>query len=559
MKLIVGIDFGTSTTVVRYKKEGSDDISDVKDMNGTSDFIPSAIFRMDGQGTTLYGHAALTAKQGGMAGSLITNFKMGLLDATEDVKKEKMSYIEEFLAFVYQRFEQEVQGIDYDSLDVYISYPAKWSDGFVNFMKSAVIKAGFSGNVYGVNEPKAATYNMIHRNLRDFKCSKMLQPGKPMHVFMLDMGAGTTDIVIFRLSISANGTVDIDNLLSYPTVDNPYLCGGREIDHILSEYVTNFTKKKTGIEELDDFFTLDAAKFWKDQTVSLGLKTGSSPVVPTVIKTALMYMPNGKSVIQDFLMTKQLFEQITNEHWKNLYELICSSIDVYESKYNIGTEDIDLLFLTGGHSQWYTVKNLFNGVGVNGYIGKDFKKGNQLIKAKDFAKLKNESWRLFDDSLPHECVAKGLCLQDSTINLTSIASNNIWIQLEINESKSDPILVVEYSQELPTSTTQKIDLGKIESDWDADKGNDFRGYFYVYTGNSLETAICQKKYIELDVGFGTFLLFGHTYLVSSESTIQMNEEGMIDISGYVRIEKDNIFASADYIHFKNSDFKEDYE
>ena len=45
MKLIVGIDFGTSTTVVRYKKEGTDIVLPVKDLNGMSDVIPSAIFR----------------------------------------------------------------------------------------------------------------------------------------------------------------------------------------------------------------------------------------------------------------------------------------------------------------------------------------------------------------------------------------------------------------------------------------------------------------------------------------------------------------------------------
>jgi molecular chaperone DnaK (HSP70) len=53
MKLIVGIDFGTSTTVVRYKEEGTDVIKPIKDADGVSDIIPSAIFRVDGQNQTV--------------------------------------------------------------------------------------------------------------------------------------------------------------------------------------------------------------------------------------------------------------------------------------------------------------------------------------------------------------------------------------------------------------------------------------------------------------------------------------------------------------------------
>ena len=197
-KLIVGIDFGTSTTVVRYKNTGTNDILPVRDKNGQNTYIPSAIFRIQGQQQSLYGHEALNAKDSGMEGELITNFKMGLLDR-EDVKEQKKQYIQEFLRFVYQCFENETQGMAYDSLDVYVSYPAKWSSDFVDFMKDAVKKAGFIGNIYGINEPKAATYNMLHRHLSHLQKSKMLTQGKPMHVFMLDMGAGTTDIVIIRL------------------------------------------------------------------------------------------------------------------------------------------------------------------------------------------------------------------------------------------------------------------------------------------------------------------------------------------------------------------------
>ena len=100
MKLIVGIDFGTSTTVVRYKEEGTDVIKPIKDADGVSDIIPSAIFRVDGQNQTLYGCGALNAKTGGMQGELITNFKMGLLDVNPEERRIKEAYIEEFFTYI---------------------------------------------------------------------------------------------------------------------------------------------------------------------------------------------------------------------------------------------------------------------------------------------------------------------------------------------------------------------------------------------------------------------------------------------------------------------------
>lgn len=63
MKLIVGIDFGTSTTVVRYKEEGTDVIKPIKDADGVSDIIPSAIFRVDGQNQTCMAVVRLMLKQ----------------------------------------------------------------------------------------------------------------------------------------------------------------------------------------------------------------------------------------------------------------------------------------------------------------------------------------------------------------------------------------------------------------------------------------------------------------------------------------------------------------
>lgn len=549
MKLIVGIDFGTSTTVVRYKEEGTDNIHPVKDSNGTSDVIPSAIFRMADHKECLYGQEALNASKGGMKGELITNFKMGLLESDEDKRKEKESQIKEFMCYIYKRFSQVTKGLNPDKIDVYVSYPAKWSDSFIDFMKEAVGIAGFGekdkgsttyNNIYGVNEPKAATYNMLHSHLAHFQKSKMLTSGKPMHVFMFDMGAGTTDIVIFRLKIDSNGKVEIDNLISYPTVDNPYLCGGREIDKILSDYIIKYVLEQTKLPTLDeDFFTVDSAKYWKDQIVSSSLKKNVNVLMPPELQSALKFMPNGKNTLQKFLFTRTAFETASESHWKNLYDLITSAMNLYKTNYQIGAEDIDLLFLTGGHSQWYTIPNLFNGEGVCDYIGKDYQVGNTSSKAMDFKKLREEPWRMFEDTLPHECVAKGLCLQDSTIKIVSVSTNNVWIKVEIGDQKAEPIQIASVGQPLPIQF-------KISPRASFNKSGLEKSVFNVsvelITGSDLENAKKAKLYqiVDNDDGrwvanlllLGLPILFGgYDTTIEIPLTIDINEDNSIDING----------------------------
>ena len=56
---------------------------------------------------------------------------------------------------------------------------------------------------------------------------------------MVDMGAGTTDIVLFEYRIE-NGKLHINNPVTYPTAESTRLCGGREIDDILSEFCIGY-------------------------------------------------------------------------------------------------------------------------------------------------------------------------------------------------------------------------------------------------------------------------------------------------------------------------------
>lgn len=546
MKLIVGIDFGTSTTVVRYKIEGTDVIKPIKDADGVNDIIPSAIFKNTEQNLTLYGHKALQAQSGGMEGELIVNFKMGLLDANPTERSKKETYINEFLTYVYQQFRNQTQGIQYDAMDVYVSYPAKWSGSFIDFMKRAVSNAGFGNNIIGVNEPKAATYTMLHQQLDDFQKSKMLTVQKPMHVFMLDMGAGTTDVVIFRLRTDSEGKIDVDNILSYPTVDNKFLCGGREIDQILSDYILESVAKSVNVSknelEEEDFFPINRAKFWKDKHLSDQLKSGTSCPIPPELHIALKHMgTEGKQLLSSFIINRQIFENETNNHWIELYKLIESAINLYNGIYSKKAEDIDLLFLTGGHSRWYCIPNLFNGEGINGYIGKDTGNEKSVFKALNFKKLREEPWRMFGDALPHECVATGLCLQDSNIKITTPTANNVWVKLTVNEQSSGYIQILKVGDLLPVQNKQSLEVTISRNMVFGDLN--FNITIDLCTGENLETA--NRKSLKLNQdensAFGAWvaaillvglpLIFAVNYKFKINLCVDALEDGTLDLNG----------------------------
>lgn len=397
MKLIVGIDFGTSTTVVRYRVDGSDVIYPIKD--GERNIIPSVIFKQI-DGLCFFGGEAMNRWLSGLEGDLISNFKMGLIDKDEEVRREKAGYIREFLKYVHGLFEQQTQHLNATEWDVYISYPAKWDFASVNFMKESIKYAGFSGNIYGVQEINAIARYYIRCHLNEF-IEKGLEPHQSMNVFILNMGTETTDIAIMNMEFNEQGRTLIKPELFYPCVDNPNSCGSSEIDRLLSEYVTYYIKKITG-RDIEDVFTIHDAKIWKEQYLLHNLQVNRVAPLPQILSHIMRFIGKGDIAKKEFSMNREDFEMITMDYWKHLYNIVSLAINEYRMRFHKGAEDIDLLFLCGDGIPWYAVKNLFNGVGVAGFIGKDNK----------FQKLKNDSWRICSDrGLSYELVAKSLCME----------------------------------------------------------------------------------------------------------------------------------------------------
>jgi len=564
MARIIGIDFGTSTTVVRYFEDGDTNAKEVIDVNG-SKIIPTAIYR-SADGNYAYGCEAIAAYESDQAfnfeqeetsGQIFRNFKMDLLQPENSPERNQAEelILKFFNEHIYTLVKNQIPAITYEPFDLVISYPAKWTDSMAKIMEDIIKRAGFNPqNTIRRNEPTAAIFNMLHNHKRSLIESKLLKVGKPLHIFMLDMGAGTTDIAIFRFLVEPDGGYVLDHMLPYPPVDNPCLCGGREIDQLISDYIRKYCEAKQVILEESDFNELFAKK-WKDGQLSIALKHNITSPLPNDLVKCIRREPGGPDVIKSFYFDRAIFESLTQEHWRNLYGLIKSAMKKYKSLYNIGAEDIDLLCLTGGHSQWYAVQKLFNGEGIFGSIGKidDDYNSNNVDKVK-FDKLIKEPFRIerFLDPKPHESVANGLCYIDDTIDICSSSANNIWMQLVINDKESEVIEVVTQGMILPYEKEASINLGLIQKDWQPELQNEFRGYFKVFTGENFNEDKFDKLDINLTLGLIEFFFGGDMYDIKSVSKIVIDDDNTISISGEVTFEgQGGLYHPRKVVSFKN--------
>lgn len=533
MKLIVGIDFGTSTTVVRYRMEDSEIIQSLKDANGRSDVIPTVIFRNSEYDRTEYGVQALTSATSAVNGETIANFKMDLLDPEK--REHAKELIEEYLKYIYSLFKEQTKGLYPTSTEINISYPAKWSGtDMVPIMKNAVRNAGFEGNIIGVMEPEAATRNILNNHLQELQRARLLGPNKSLRILTLDMGAGTTDITIFKLTIDDEGIPMITEPLSYPSKEEVILCGGREIDLALQNYIFNYCKDN-GVALLPECVELPHVKYWKDYTVSPKLKDEQD--FPLLSSVALALKMSGRNdLIGSFPLDRSDFEQATKDHWKKLYSLIKSAMAQY--KY-AKPEDIDFVCLTGGHSAWYTIPKLFNGEGVCNYIAKEGKDPDAL----NFKKLKDEPWRMNAvlDALPHESVARGLCLMDQRMIYVTPSSNNVWARITIDNvpgeiiqvvNKFDDILPVKKDVSHNVNLSRNAVFGNLNIEMQID----------IYTGETLENA--EHRTLKLNQAAGNLLsriliailgalVFNYNSDIPTTVSmgIAMTEEGLIEIDG----------------------------
>lgn len=415
--LILAIDFGTTTTVV------CGDISGVGNprflVDDSSVLIPSVIFKRN-DGVTFYGKEAEAESIRPKAnGKLIENFKMWLLE--EHRRQEGETYVKEFLReHIYKRLyiNQKADFPEHDNIIVRISHPSKWSKDLVLFMANAIKESGFQNSkIETVAEPLAVSvYSMQSRakSLLD-----VLQKNTSYNTMTIDMGGGTCDVVICKTEIDEEGRCHVSASAAYPTSGSSESCGGKDIDFILMHYIW---KQCQLHENLRRIFTQRNARIWKEQ-VSKELKRNEVADAPArvcdILSTLNIDMSSQGSI------DRSTFENESSQHWRDFRKIIQDAVKDYQSNYNVAAKEIDFIFVTGGHSQWYCVKD-------------------EILKSCNFEKISKNQNRFIDGSEcnPNETVARGLCAYDAKLVCGGKLGQSIWARLIVNNNTNS------YSYEL---------------------------------------------------------------------------------------------------------------
>jgi hypothetical protein len=366
LKRIIGIDFGTSTSFVKVKL-----YMDEKPFGG--DKLETKALVFDGKGSIAvptvvqkaeeqfwFGYEAEVKKPNGI---IYRNFKVELESKDQKTCELAKEMTERFFRYIYEKYDEQRQflGDAPDEEYTLVSYPAKWQEETRRFMVEAAQKAGFS-NVTGMDEATAAIGAVMVQEAASLQEKGYLQADVPATIMLIDMGAGTTDLALSHYTVGATPKNDI--IATWPKADGDILFGGREVDEILCETLTEYLAQNGMLESVVNTLKtlrMGEIKSWKEHTVSDTLDC-SDRVESCAVLDGL-YMMLGMNPPPFPAIDRTKFEEIAHTYLVQYAKLINGCIEhamEIAPDFN-GSGSIDLVVLTGGHSQWYFAKDVLTG------------------------------------------------------------------------------------------------------------------------------------------------------------------------------------------------------
>lgn len=449
----IGVDFGTSTSVLCYKDFYNDgrEFSDIKtppiDPASNRNLVPTVIYDEPGGGR-MYGAAA--EKRGvNKPDRMHRNFKMDLVSSDAKARHRAEELMDDFFAFLYRRYRETSQRMaeqEIASEHTYVSYPAKWPDTVRQRTLEAARKAGFP-DVKGSDEPSAAMQAVMladNEQTRVLVEKGVIREDRAFNVLLLDMGAGTTDLVLYRYQPKAD---EQKVLATWPPVDNPGTFGGREVDALLIHYLQQWLRTHhPDVPQAQRYVEQKPleVRTWKEELSSALRDAPVADLVPAFLDGVMALHPGFTTSSFPPLSRDEVGKQLDG-YLARLPTLVRELLDHATSLGSIhGGGDVDVVVLTGGHSQWFFVKEILAGKWDPGLPG-----SAATGSGVDLGKIRADPARIVEMGNPQETVAQGLALMGSPMKIAKLASNRAWLRLKVSISDSVDIQMVEVGERLP--------------------------------------------------------------------------------------------------------------
>ncbi len=337
MKTVIGIDFGTSTTVVAKRRENSRFEPEIIEIDGKQTTDTVIRLSKDGRQIEAIGPDAWAAAEQ-YPKTTFFEFKPQIgTDTSYELTTGKQLTPEHVAVLFLQRVREAIERFygdselkDRETVTV-IGYPAEWPEERKSRIVELAKRAGFP-NPEGCAEPLAVLY--YHHNQGD------LDLDKPQKILVYDLGGGTTDSCIVQVQslnkspkILATGGADI---------------GGRHFDESLAHVVEKTICKDEAVDTLapEDKITVRKTGRLLKERLSDEARYGRTQFkysVPPLFTTGRTFK---------LRMTIPHFEAACGK----LVEQLNAPIDSVLSRSALSEDQVHRVVIAGGMGRLYSVR-----------------------------------------------------------------------------------------------------------------------------------------------------------------------------------------------------------
>ena len=331
----VGIDFGTSNTVVSYLENHAAVVMKFNHGGLTKDVFPSVSFYPDGETEGCHGLEALEcafAGRGTLVRSLkrsLRNYYQGLQFQEGEFQREVKDLLLDFLKHLKKTIIQTQHLSTEEELDVLLTVPANANGAQRLITRECFREAGFVVSPRIIDEPTASAIEFSYSGLSE---RLVAHQGKPVYVMVYDLGGGPFDVSLVRIEpehYSVIASAGIEQL------------GGDDFDHCLYQMVIE-NKELSGLTPLQEKLLLYRCCEAKESLANI--------IDPKYLRIDLEEAHIEEGSLR--LRVEEYYERLVplvNQSLSKLEEVLRSQTARAEGISDLG--QIEKIYLVGGGSQ----------------------------------------------------------------------------------------------------------------------------------------------------------------------------------------------------------------